>query len=310
MKHVLVFLYFLFLSLSANSQKLLKVIKKNNNSPVIEEYFVLKEDSTVKHGVYIKYLERLSFQKFVWEFGTFDHNLKTGTWCKFDITHPQNPLNIVGEYSNGEKNGQWLYFYPPELKEGSMLGLLLGNKMLTTIIEPKGKNQEYELAIDTTGIKLAATGTYKESLKSGVWSYYSKYGDLIKEYDFSDNKYVYNFQNDSVSFYLLGGINQFERQLGQIFIEKNAKLSSFKPSDLEFEIITHENTIYVNNLKTIINDPFSEYIEDQIKKMPLDWIDFDPFLERSSFIFKINFTKEENNTVVKLKSSRSKFDKD
>ena len=74
---------------------------------------------------------------------------------------------IVGEYSNGEKTGQWFYFYSPALKDTSVL-FLLGQKKLTGVISPKKKDEEFQITIDTTGIKLAATGNFEKNKKSKV----------------------------------------------------------------------------------------------------------------------------------------------
>ena len=309
MKRTVIILCCFFITALLNSQELKKVIVKNENCPIHEEYFVLKENKTIKHGVYIKYLEWLSVQKYIMEFGIFDHNIKTGTWCIFNITHPQNPLNIVGEYLNGEKIGEWLYFFPPELRDSSVFTIFGYNK-LTTVIEPRGKNKQYQVVIDTTGIKLAASGNYDKNKKSGIWRYYSKDGCLIKQYDFSNNKMIYNIKNDSVSFTILGGIDLFKRQLHQILIEENNKLMSFQPSDMKFEIITNANTLFVNNLTKHINDPLSEFIEDRIKNMPMDWIDYDPIFEKISFSININFINTKDSSVVNIETSKPRFNKE
>jgi antitoxin component YwqK of YwqJK toxin-antitoxin module len=155
----------------ANSQELKKIIEKKEDSPVVEEYFVMKEDPSVKHGKFLKYIERLFVEKYVQEFGSYDHNIKTGVWFLFNVSHPQNPMSVVGEYSNGEKNGKWFYFYTPEIKDTSVL-FLLGNKKLTGVIRPGRKNQELQISIDTSGIKLAATGNFENGRKAGIWSSY------------------------------------------------------------------------------------------------------------------------------------------
>jgi antitoxin component YwqK of YwqJK toxin-antitoxin module len=309
MKFTAIILNLFFITLLANSQELKKIIEKKENSSIFEEYFVFKEDKSIKHGKYLKYSERLAVEKYIQEFGSFDHNKKTGVWFLFNITHPQNPLSIVGEYSNGEKTGQWFYFYPPELKDTSVL-FLLGYKKLTGVIEPKRKDQEFQITIDTTGTKLAATGNFENNKKVGKWSYYSKDGRLIKEYDFSSNKVIYLFQNDSISLYLLGGITHFQEQLSQLLLENTQKINSFQPSKAKFEIITYANTLFVNNLTTIINDPFAEFIENRIKNMSLDWVDYDPIFEKFSFIIEINFRNTKNGPFFNIGSLKPNFNKD
>ncbi|MFZ0282132.1 MAG: hypothetical protein WAL29_10810, partial [Bacteroidales bacterium] len=251
MKLSAIILYLLFLTSFADSQELKKIFEKQDNSSFAEEYFVLKEDKSIKHGKYLKYYERLLVEKYIKQFGSYDHNQKTGVWFLFNIAHPQNPLNIVGEYSNGEKTGPWFYFYPPELKDTSVLSLL-GYKKLTGVIIPKRKDQEFQITIDTTGVRLAATGNFESNKKTGKWSYYSKEGQLIKEYDFSANKIISGVRNDSVSFYMLGGMTQFHTQLNEILFEEIQKINVIQPSNVKYEIIVNENTLFVNNLTATI----------------------------------------------------------
>ena len=291
-----------------NSQELKRIIQKKDDNPVCEEYYVLKEDRSVKQGKYVRYLERLAVEKYVQEFGTYSENKKNGVWFTFNISHPLNPMNIVGEYSDGKKNGQWFYFYTPPLNDTSVLSLL-GFKKLTRIIEPKRKDQELQIFIDTTGIKLAATGNFEDNKKTGKWSYYSQNGQLIKEYDFSENKITYSAQNDSISISLSGGITHFLEQLNQMLIENIGKISEFQLSKVSFEVITSSNSLYVNNLTAIINDPFAEFIENQINEMPRDWIDYDPLLENFSVFFDLNLSPSEKNPSVDPESIKTKLRK-
>ena len=216
---------------------------------------------------------------------------------------------IVGEYSNGEKTGQWFYFYSPALKDTSVL-FLLGQKKLTGVISPKKKDEEFQITIDTTGIKLAATGNFEKNKKVGKWSYYSKNGLLIKEYDFSINKEIYNYRNDSISLYLLGGFTQFQEQLSQILLEDIYNMNTFQPSKATIEIISNGNNLFVNNLTTTIGDPFAEFIKNRIENMPLDWIDYDPIFEKFSFTIELYFRKKEKGLDFNIVSVKPKFMKD
>ncbi len=306
MRYYNLIFFLLFVALRLNSQELKKIIEKKENSPFYEEYFVLKEDKSVKQGKYVKYLERLAVEKYILEYGSYNQNKKTGVWFYFNISHPLNPMNIVGEYSNGEKNGQWFYFHTPAIKDTSVLSLL-GFKKLTGIIEPIKKNQEFQITIDTTGIKLAAIGYFENNKKVGKWSYYSENGQLIKEYDFSANKVTLTSGNDSTSLYLLGGFTHFQEQLYQILLENIQQINALKPSKVKFEIITNANNLYVNNLTTIIFDPFAAFLENQIKSMPLDWIDYDPIFEKFSFIFELSFMTNEDNPSFNFGSIKPKF---
>ena len=152
-------LYFLFSIASLSyTQDVKKVVHVGKNSQISEEYFVLKSDKSIKHGNYVKYLIRLAVEKYFQEFGSYDHNTKSGVWFYFNPIHPRNPISIMGEFNGGQRTGQWVYFYPTEIKDTSVF-YLLGYKKSTNIISSK---KELQITIDTTGLKLAAIGNFKK----------------------------------------------------------------------------------------------------------------------------------------------------
>lgn len=298
-------IYFLaFFSTYVSSQDIRKVIQKSNNSPIIKEYFVLKSDKSIKNGNYVKYSERLVIEKYFQEFGSFDHNKKSGVWFYFNSIHPQNPLSIAGVYEDDQKTGQWVYFYPPEIKNSNVLNLLGVNK-ITNIISTK---KDIQITIDTTGLKLAAIGNYDKNKKTGEWNYYSSDGKLIKTFDFSSNKLIYSFTNDSTSLYLLGGFSHFEQQLSESLFENANELKSISTSDISLEIITNDGNLYVNNLTPLNVNPFTTYIENAVKNMPLYWIDFNPLFEKFSFKINMNFNQNKEGSSLNLNSINPKFE--
>lgn len=293
MKVTTVLLCLILLFQSIFSQEFKKITEKKENSLCTEEYYVLKTDKSVKHGRYVKYIERLAIEKYILEFGSYEQNNKTGVWFTFNITHPLNPIKSVGEYSNGMKNGQWFYFHTPDLKDTSVLSLL-GFKKLTQLIPPKRKDQEFQISIDTTGITLAAAGSFENNKKTGKWRYYTTDGRLVKEYDFTEKKFTYNIQDDSPGTERPDMYKYFQEQLTQILIESLQYFNSFQSSKVKFEIITIDGNFYVNNLTTPIFDPFSVFLEYQLRNMPTDWIDYDPSFEKFSFTFELDL-KINNN---------------
>ena len=55
MRLAAIIFYLISITSLANSQELKKIIEKKENSSIVEEYFVLKEDKSIKHGKYLKY---------------------------------------------------------------------------------------------------------------------------------------------------------------------------------------------------------------------------------------------------------------
>ena len=298
------------ITLLSYSQDLKLIKKRNDFQTLYEEYYVLKNDKSVKQGQYLKFYEPLMLEstRFIQEFGRYDHNMKNGVWFYFTISNPLNPLHSVGEYADDLRTGPWYYFYTPVVNDSSML-YYIGIKKLTNVISPNRKNKEYTINIDTTGIRLAASGNFENDKKVGKWSYYSPEGKLIKEYDFTQNKVIYSYQNDSIAMHMLGGIIQFQSLLWQSFIEGRQNSGAFDPSTISFEIITNEGNLYLNRLSTILNDPFANYIEDRIMNMSSDWINYDPSFEKISFIITLGYRFEDDKGILSVDSFKPKTEK-
>lgn len=303
MRRIICIYFLAFICCFSYSQDIKKVIQRKSNSPIIEEYFVLKSDKSIKNGNYMKYSERFTIEKYFQEFGSFDHNKKSGVWFYFNSFHPQNPLSIVGEYNDDQRTGQWAYFYLPEIKDTSVLNLLGFNKK-TDIISTK---KDLQITIDTTGLKLAAIGNFDQNEKVGEWNYYSREGKLIKTYDFSTKKLIFSYTTDSINLYLLGGFSHFEQQLSQSLFEKANELNSISTSNASLEIITNDGNLYVNNLTPLNDNPFIAYIENAVRNMPLYWIDFDPIFEKFSFIINLKFNQNEKGSTFNFESINPKF---
>jgi hypothetical protein len=300
----LILLYSLaFISIASYSQQTKKVYKKSKNRLIVEEFYVLKDDKTIKNGTYLKYIKPFLIESFLQEFGNYDHNGKTGVWFFFRSFHPQNPLSIIGEFKDGQRTGKWAYFYPPDFKSNDGL-YLLGLKKANDFFSDRNG---LHVTLDTTGLKLAVTGNFENNYKIGRWNYYSKEGELIRIYDFSTKNEVYSVIKDSINFFLYGGMSQFKERLTQSFYDNIDEINRLPKSDTSFEIITNDGNLYINNLTPLIYNPLGSYIEKALNNMSMDWIDFDPYFENISFILNINFTKKDGGSELNLESINPKL---
>lgn len=86
------------------SQELKKITKKSNNPEVIEEYFVLKKEKDVKHGMY----QKMSNSGIVLEKGFYKNDSKDSLWIYF----ASNGIDTisVGTFLNDQRVGQWIIF--------------------------------------------------------------------------------------------------------------------------------------------------------------------------------------------------------
>jgi hypothetical protein len=92
-------------SFSGNSTSLLKTIQ-NENPPYKEEYYVLKSDTSIKHGSYNKY----AFPKQIVTSGFYKNGKKDSIWTDYN-RETNAPIN-KGAFFNGQKKGVWEYNFP------------------------------------------------------------------------------------------------------------------------------------------------------------------------------------------------------
>jgi len=92
-------------SYSQNNASLLKTIQKENPA-YKEEFFVLKSDTSIKSGSYIKY----AFPKQLITSGFYKSGKKDSAWIDYN-RETNSPIN-KGVYFNGQKKGVWEYYYP------------------------------------------------------------------------------------------------------------------------------------------------------------------------------------------------------
>lgn len=270
-------LYFAFITCIINAQELKRITKSNNEFGEI--YYVLKNDRSVKHGEYLRYFESMNiYDKAIDAYGNYDKNKKTGTWFFCDAENPMNPLISIGEFENNDKVGQWEFFYTPFTGNQNFISLI-GNTKMTKVILPTKDKEEFGISIDTIGTKIAARGKYSNNKKTGVWDYYSRTGLLVCKYDFSSNKIIYNGLSN---YEILGSIERFKALFHQSAIEKRETNRPFftENSSVVLEISTDSDSLSINRLNYLGSLSFANTMEDIIKKMSLDWINFDPRLEQ------------------------------
>jgi antitoxin component YwqK of YwqJK toxin-antitoxin module len=294
-----------FFSPFGYTQDIKKVIKKEKDSEITEEFFVLKSDKSIKNGNYVKYCTKIAVQKYLQELGNYDYNKKSGSWLTFSSFHPLNPLTLIGEYSAGLKTGEWSFLHIDEMRDTTAL-FQLGFERQNVL---SSSNKELQVSIDTTGLKVAVYGTYDKDKKTGLWKYYSKQGKLIKAYDFSNNKEIYRFDNDSSNFYLLGGFSHFQDLFYQTLQENSSKLKILPTSEAKFKIKTNDGNLQLEYLSpdSLINNSLAELVKNSVLRMPKYWIDFDPALENFSFILDLKLIKEKNSYKIKYQAISPRF---
>jgi antitoxin component YwqK of YwqJK toxin-antitoxin module len=294
-------LILLFLAGSAlvNAQELKRVNKTTVEFGEI--FYVLKNDKNIKQGQYLKYFESMNrHDKAIESYGSYDNNKRTGAWIFCDAEDMSNPLISIGEYINDNKVGQWLYFYKPVSDENIID--LTGRNKHTKVLLPTKENEKFNITLDTTGIETAAVGDYIDNKKTGIWSYYYKNGSLACKYDFSVNEMTYN--NGLISYDQLGGIERFKALFHKSTFEKKINDRPFfvLNSNVVFELTTYHDSINIKKIDSNGSIPFAKTMENILRTMPLDWINFDPRLEENKIKIQLNYVVDGRIGTVTLDS--------
>lgn len=296
----LLFLFLATASVLVNAQELKRVTKSNMHFGEI--YYVLKSNRSIKQGQYLKYFESMNmYDKAIESFGIYDKNQQTGTWIFCDAESATNALISIGEYKDDKKDGSWVFFYEPESENEDYINYSGSNKQ-TNVTLPTKDNEQFNITLDTTGLRKAATGEYIDNKKSGIWSYFYKNGSLACKYDFSTNTMILN--NGLESYDQLGGIVRFIVLFHKSGFEKRIKMQPFfsQNSSVVFELITLNDSLEIKRINSIGSPGFAKTIEDILIKMPLDWISYDPRLEENNIKVQINYTVQGNIGTVTLDS--------
>lgn len=165
-----------------------KVKNVNTQAGVFESYFVLKDNKSIKQGVYLYRYRGKEQVK-----GQFENNMQIGEW----VYSPNNDFKIVGTFTNGKKDGEWKYYKNKNLisvlnyENGKLEGTSNGYYENGQIAcETYYKNNE----LDGLRKLYYSNGQIKESIKyiegkkEGDCNFYSESGDLIYVLTYRDGE--------------------------------------------------------------------------------------------------------------------------
>lgn len=201
MKQITIILSLLSIVITTNSYCQETKVKRVQKGDYIEEYYVLKENKSIKHGEYVKFQKYILDRRIPIAFGFFENDRKVGEWYFF---HYGGALESFGNYFADEKRGVWKEYYKPLYKDISLSSLVNGQSDLT--IDEKGS-----VIVSKKDSLIAAMGIYNSGDKMGTWNYYDGRGTLIHVFDHSSDKMIFSSASDSTNRCCpyLGGIDRF-----------------------------------------------------------------------------------------------------
>ncbi|WP_343857413.1 hypothetical protein [Fulvivirga kasyanovii] len=266
MKYRLVCLLLIcFVAEISYAQELAK--KKKNKGGIKYEYYVLKADKNMKHGESLTTYEDILNNKFIIEYGHYKYGIKDGDWLSFYYSHPSNFLKSAGEYINGKREGEWRYYYPG-VSNGKSLQTLLGADKVTSVISNK---HGFVVEFDSTGQQILCSGEYNEDKKVGEWSYYSRSGYLIHQFDHSSKEFVLNRLREEGNDFLvfLGGPERFYNCYNTLQFEIKMKSPITKTSEVVYEV--DQNGAY-NYISAYGDEAFKDQVDQVLSEIPNDWV--------------------------------------
>ena len=101
---------------------------------------------------------------------------------KFISHYDNGQLKSEGVFKNGKHEGEWQEYY----EDGSLKSIIMYK-----FGKYHGPVIEY-LNLEDTGLEWAYTfhkGTYQCHFQIGLWKYYNKSGELLREYDFGEREF-------------------------------------------------------------------------------------------------------------------------
>ncbi len=235
--------------------------RRKNRDTYLEEYYVLKEDKSIKHGQYVKY-EKSSLIPV--ELGHFANNLKEGTWY---ICDSKGILRNIGRYSGGQRSGKWLEFFKPT-----------NNSFLNGIAEHAGLKADIKIddegnaTVDVDGLRLSSEGNYLNGKKTGLWKYYTRKGDLIQKYDHSKNSMVLNREKESSTSKcpFVGGYERLS-DLFWLLYHKDTHIPWIE-SQVKVSISSKNGTVRFKGSDSVGDYKFQKAIIATFEKLPNDWL--------------------------------------
>ena len=161
----------LTLSLLTFSQKTEKVKKKFSvdGITVKEKYYVLKSDTSIRHGEYKRYDVLNDLQ----ESGFYKMGVKDSIWKTYILN---KYIGSIGYYRNDKKSGVWKYY---------------------TNVGTKNPNYDKKSPLIMT-----KHGSYSNDSLVGIWNYY-KAGELEQKFDYSSNTIIFPVTNETKNIYYI-----------------------------------------------------------------------------------------------------------
>ncbi len=156
----------LLIGLSINAQTKQETIRKEVDFGIYlkESFYVLKQDTVVKHGKYILKTERKIIST-----GEYVNNERTGHW---NFSSYDGKIKWEGDYINGQRNGPWIYLR--ENSKSAEVFYTAGKVDSAFSFYPKGKPR--------------AELNYDQSRQGKFRSFYQD-GQLKEEIELSDDLY-------------------------------------------------------------------------------------------------------------------------
>lgn len=225
------FIFGLSLLLTAQAHSFCQVTKfvQLKGKDFTEEYTVLKNETTVKHGKYTKYT---AFSYSILEAGNFTHGEKDGLWEYFHNRrgYTRNSIKERGNYVNGKKNGVWTSFYVDTIADITKMERY-GSRWRTDSID---------ISIEQKDAKLKQIGMYLNDRRVGDWYSLDYLGQLSQKYNFSKSKLSFDIS-------ILDSL-QYNSNRNPLFIGGFICLSdllnySFNFSDLFLKVVKDTTTI-------------------------------------------------------------------
>lgn len=181
----LLLLCFVLVLFEGFGQKTKKVKVYNDREDLIEKYFVLKTDESVKHGFYTNFDTR----GHIISSGYYNQNKKDTGWIEY---YPNSyDVQYKGDYKNGRKDGIWT-----EYKRKGKRTALIKNKTEYSNNQKNGKWIQYYPVMGNNTVR--SIGEYKNDKLVGSYKYFNKDSTLRFEYDYT-NSVLINYYDDKTT---------------------------------------------------------------------------------------------------------------
>ncbi|MFB6340097.1 toxin-antitoxin system YwqK family antitoxin [Saccharicrinis sp. FJH62] len=262
---ILIFLY----SLNSYSQDLKK--RHTTCANYVEEFYVLKEDKSVKQGEYVKYFVDAIDRRIPVEYGFYEKNQKIGKWFSF---YNNGDIRTLGYYENGLKQGLWKEFYNSDTSKV---------QLFENIIFPHSslKITAGQIDVDLDDAKLSAYGVFNAGKKFGSWYYYTFDGNLVHKYNHSTHQLI-NRSEKNYSINECPYLGGFERFANEFFYEGSQIEYKNFPGDTYalYEIKASDDSIFTTIIDLKGSKKIGSRVNTILELIPNDWI----FSEKPVFI--------------------------